>query len=189
MVEIIGYPDCGLPASFPEIDAVPKRIGTESDDVPQGNGSVAMDAIDALYNLEMKANLVALRQQRRVSRLQRSLAQWTEYWPVAVGILISFIAPQIREFVEPYRPWGLWVSFPMVAISIRPEIYMGTKMAAFLPTAMLYLQFPIEGLLAKIALRGHVRPYGVMVQVLYFHGLCIMQLWLLNGGLWRLMGR
>jgi hypothetical protein len=168
---------------------MPNRIGTESDDAPQGNGSVAMDAIDALYNLEMKANLVALRQQRRVSRLQRSLAQWSEYWPVAVGILISFIAPQIREFVEPYRPWGLWVSFPMVAISIRPEIYMGTKMAALLPTAMLYLQFPIEGLLAKIALRGHVRPYGVMVQVLYFHGLCIMQLWLLNGGLWHLMGR
>jgi len=47
--------------------------------------------------------------------------------------------------VEPYRPWGLWVSFPMVAISTRPEIYMGTKMAALLPTAMLYLQFPIEG--------------------------------------------
>jgi len=54
---------------------------------------------------------------------------------------------------------------------------------------MLYLQFPLEGLLAKIALRGNVRPYGVMVQVLYFHGLCIMELWLVNGGLWRLMGR
>jgi hypothetical protein len=115
-------------------------------------------------------------------------AGW-EYWPVALGILASFFAPQLREFVEPYRPWGLWVSFPMVAISIRPEIYMGTKMASLMPMAMLYLQFPIEGLLAKIALKGNVTPYGVMVQVLYFHGLCIMQLWLLNGGFWHLLGR
>jgi len=168
---------------------MPNRFGKQSDDAPQGNQSAALEAIDALYNLEMKANLMALRQQRRSARLHRSLAQWSEYWPVALGILVSFFAPQLREFVEPYRPWGLWVSFPMVAISIRPEIYMGTKMAALMPTAMLYLQFPIEGLLAKIALRGNVTPYGVMVQVLYFHGLCIMQLWLLNGGLWHLIGR
>jgi hypothetical protein len=168
---------------------MPKRFGTQSDDAPQGNGSAALAAIDALYDLEMKSNLLALRQQRRTERLHRSLAQWSEYWPMAVGILISCFAPQIREFVEPYRPWGLWVSFPMVALFIRPEVYLGSKIAAILPTAMLYLQFPLEGLLAKIALRGNVRPYGVMVQVLYFHGLCIMELWLVNGGLWRLMGR
>ena len=168
---------------------MPRRFGTQSDDTTPNNSSTALEAIDALYNLEMKANLVALRQQRRVTRLQRSLAQWTEYWPLAIGILASFLAPQLRAFVEPYRPWGLWISFPMVALSIRPEIYMGTKMAALLPTAMLYLQFPIEGLLAKIALRGNVTPYGVTVQVMYFHGLCIMQLWLLNGGLYHLIGR
>jgi hypothetical protein len=168
---------------------MPNRLGTQSDDTPQGNSSSALETIDALYNLEMRANLVALSQQRRTARLHRSLAQWSEYWPVALGILASFFAPQLREFVEPYRPWGLWVSFPMVAISIRPEIYMGTKMASLMPMAMLYLQFPIEGLLAKIALKGNVTPYGVMVQVLYFHGLCIMQLWLLNGGFWHLLGR
>ncbi len=108
---------------------------------------------------------------------------------MALGILISMVAPQMREFVEPYRPWGLWVSFPMVALTMRPEMNLGSHIAALLPTAMMYLQFPLEGFLAKVALKGHVTPYGVMVHVLYFHGLCIMELWLVNGGLWHLFGR
>ena len=143
--------------------------------------------IDALYNLEMKANILALRQERRRARLHRSIAQWVEYWPVGIGILISLFAPQMREFVEPFRPWGLWVSFPMVALSTRPEIYMGSHIAAMLPAALTYLQFPLEGLLAKIALKGNVTVHGVVVQVVFFHGLCIMDLWLLNGGLWQLL--
>jgi hypothetical protein len=189
LVVIIGYPEGEFPTSLPEQCAMPKLFGRQSDESKQGKSSAALDAIDALYSLEMKANIVALSQQRRSARLHKSLAQWSEYWPVAIGIIASFFAPQLREFVDPYRPWGLWVSFPMVALSIRPEIQMGSTLAAFLPTAMLYLQFPLEGLLAKFALRGNVSVYGVMVQVLYFHGLCIMQLWLLNGGLWHLMGR
>ena len=151
--------------------------------------AATLEAIDALYNLEMQANILALRDQRRRSRLQRSLEQWVDYWPMALGILISLAAPQIREFVEPYRPWGLWVSFPMVALSMRPEVYFGSKVAALLPTAMMFLQFPLEGLLAKLSLKGHVTVHGVIVQVVFFHGLCIMDLWLLNGGIYHLMGR
>lgn len=164
-----------------------KLFGDSSDDKVQGSSAAALEMIDALYRMEMKANIMALRQQQRRTRLQRSLAQWTEYWPVAIGILLSFAAPTLRQMVEPYRPWGLWVSFPMVALSIRPEILMGSTMAAYLPTAMVYLQFPLEGLLAKMALKGNVTLHGVLVQVAFFHGLCIMDLWLLNGGLWQLM--
>jgi hypothetical protein len=171
------------------LKAVPMRFGTKSgpENTSQSSGSDAVAAIDALYSLEMKANFLALRQQRRAERVQRSMAQWSAYWPVAVGIMVSFFAPQMRAFVEPYRPWGLWVSFPMVALAARPEVYMGSKMAALFPTLMLYLQFPLEGLLAKFALRGNVTAYGVIVQVLYFHVLCVLELWLVNGGVWQLL--
>jgi hypothetical protein len=164
-----------------------KLFGIPSDDADQGGGSDAFRVIDALYDLEMKSNILALRQERQRARFHKSMAQWAEYWPVCVGILISLIAPQLREFVDAYRPWGLWVSFPMVALSIRPEIYMGSKMAAYLLTALVYLQFPLEGLLAKIALKGNVTVHGVLVQVAFFHGLCIIDLWLLSGGLWQLL--
>jgi hypothetical protein len=168
---------------------MPNLFGSQSGDAPQGNNSSALEAIDALYKLEMNANILALRQQQRKARLERSLGQWASYWPVALGMVISIFAPQIRDFADLFRPWGLWVTFPMVALSIRPEIYMGSTVASFLPAAMLYLQFPLEGLLAKVALKGNVTVYGVIVQVVFFHGLCIMDLWLLNGGIWHLMGR
>ncbi len=164
-----------------------KLFGSQYDDSAPSSGARALEMIDALYNLEMRANILALRQERRKARLQRSIAQWVEYWPVCAGILLSMVAPQMREFVEPFRPWGLWVSFPIVALSIRPEIYLGSHISAVLPAALTYLQFPLEGLLAKIALKGHVTVHGVVVQVVFFHGLCIMDLWLLNGGLYQLM--
>ena len=136
---------------------MPRRFGSQPEDGPEPantGSSDALTAIDALYNLEMQANLLALRHQRRKERVQRSLAQWAEYWPMALGMLISVFAPQMREFVEAYRPWGLWVSFPMVAITMRPELHMSSAVATMLPTVMLYLQFPLEGLLAKVARRA-----------------------------------
>lgn len=162
-------------------------FGPQSDDAPPANNASTLEAIDALYHLEMQANLMSIRHQRRRDRLQRSLDEWSAYWPVAMGIFVSLFAPQIRDLVEPFRPWGLWVSFPMVALAIRPEVYLGSKMAALLPTALMYAQFPLEGWLAKVALRGRVTPYGVMLQVLYFHALCLMELWLVSGGLTHLL--
>ena len=164
-----------------------KLFGAQSDEPAQGNNAGALDMIDALYKIEMHANILAIREQQRRARFDKSMAQWAQYWPVALGILISLFAPQLREFVEAYRPWGLWLSFPMVALAIRPEVHMGSAMAAYLPTALVYLQFPLEGLLAKVALKGHITVHGVIVQVVFFHGLCIIDLWLLSGGLWQVM--
>jgi hypothetical protein len=160
-----------------------------SDAGAESNYSSTLEVIDALYTLEMKSNIAALGQRRRSARLHRSMAQWSSYWPVALGIAVSFFAPQMRAFVEPYRPWGLWLGFPMAALSIQPGVHLGSWMSSTLPTALLYLQFPLEGLLAKVAQRDKVTVYGVALQVLYFHALCFIDLWLLNGGLHRLMGR
>lgn len=162
-------------------------FGSQPDEAPPVNNASALDAIDALYNLEMQSNLLYLRQQRRRERVNKSLTEWAAYWPVALGILVSCFTPQLREFVEQYRPWGLWISFPMVALALRPEVYLGSKMAALLPTFLMYAQFPLEGLLAKVALKGNVTPYGVAMQVVYFHALCLMELWLVSGGLMHLL--
>ena len=75
----------------------------------------------------------------------------------------------------------------MVALAIRPEVHMGSTMAAYLPTVLVYLQFPLEWLLAKVALKDHITVHGVIVQVVFFHGLCIIDLWLLSGGIWQVM--
>ncbi len=153
----------------------------------QASHSAALEAIDALYTLEMKANLAALRDQRRRTRLHQTVSNWTEYWPVAVGIVISLFAPQLRDMVSVFRPWGMWIVFPFVSLAGRPEVYMGDGMAALLPLVMLYAQFPLEGLLARVALKGNVTLTGVFGQVLFFHTLCIIELWLVNGAFWQVL--
>lgn len=155
----------------------------------QSSRSAALEAVDALYKQEMQANIAALRERRRQARLERSVAHWTEYWPVAVGVVMSFFAPQVHDLLAPFQQWGLWLVFPFVALAQRPEIYMGDKMAALLPMAMLYAQFPLEGWLAKILLRGNVTISAVAGQVLFIHGLCIVELWLVSGAFWQLMAK
>lgn len=153
----------------------------------QVSHSAALEAIDALYKQETQANIAALRERRRRARVDHSLKASVEYWPVAVGIALSFFAPELRVLVEPFGQWGMWVVFPFVALAHRPEVYMGDYMAAMLPMAMLYLQFPLEGLLAKAILKGRVTPPRVILQVVYFHSLCILELWLVSGEFWRVL--
>ncbi len=85
---------------------MPKLFGAPSDEPAQSNSAGTLETIDALYEIEMQANILAIREQQRRARFQRSVAQWAEFWPVGVGILVSLFAPQLREFVEAFRPWG-----------------------------------------------------------------------------------
>jgi hypothetical protein len=153
----------------------------------QGNRSDALAAIDALYAQEMKDNIAALRERRRIRRHQQSMSRLVEYWPVAVGIILSFFAPQVRDLLAPVGQWAMWLIFPFVVIAQRPEIYMGDQMAVILPMVMLYIQFPLEGLLAKIALKGNVTISGVAGQFLFYHLLGVTELWLVNGVLQQIL--
>jgi hypothetical protein len=58
-----------------------------------------------------------------------------------------------------------------------------------LPLVMLYAQFPIEGLLARIFLRNRVTPTGVVRQMFVVHILGLAQLWMASGALWQLATR
>lgn len=155
----------------------------------QGNRSDAQTAIDALYAQEMRDNVAALRERRRIRRHQQSVSRLVEYWPVAVGIVLSFFAPQLRDLIAPLGQWGMWLIFPFAVIAGRPEIYMGDEMAVILPMVMLYIQFPLEGLLAKIALKGNVTISGVAGQFLFYHLLGITELWLVNGAVRQVLAR
>jgi hypothetical protein len=147
----------------------------------QGSRSAGISAIDALYKREMQANLAALTERRRKTRRIRSVRDWAEYWPVAVGIVISSFAPQIVALVSPFRPWGMWLAFPFASIASRPELGMNEGLAATLPLIILYAQFPLEGLLARFALRGRVTVLRVLGQMLFLHLLGALELWLVSG--------
>jgi hypothetical protein len=160
-----------------------KRAGSKSGyrDGSQGSHTQALQAIDALYEREIQANMAALSEQRRRSRLQRSAVNLTEYWPFAVGIVLSCFVPQLRDFVEQFRPYGMWVVFPFAAIATRPEISSGSEISSLMPLMFMYAQFPLEGLLARFGLKGHVTVPRVLGQVLFLHLFAITELWLVSG--------
>ena len=155
-----------------------KKSGT---DASRTSFSEAQAAIEALYAMETQANLAALRERQRSFKQQKAVAHYLEYWPAAVGIAISLVAPQIHDMLLPMGPWAMSIVFPFAVIAGRPEIYMGDKVAALLPTVMLYLQFPLEGYMARTVLKGKVTVRGVIIQVLFYHLLAIAELFLLNG--------
>ena len=143
--------------------------------------SEAVAAIDALYAMETEANLVALRERQRHNKRERALTHYMEYWPVGVGLLISLVAPQIHDLLLPNESIGMSLVFPLVVIAGRPELYMGDKLAALLPAVMLYLQFPLEGFIARTMLKGKVTVTAVLGQVLLYQLMAITLIWLLNG--------
>jgi hypothetical protein len=155
---------------------VKSRFGAGSQD----SHASALQAIDSLYQQEVQANMAALSEQRRKTRRHQSAINWTEYWPFAIGVALSCFVPQMREFLDAYRPWGNWIFFPFASIAIRPEVVLRSQTAAYLPLFFMYAQFPIEGLMARFSLRGHVTVLRVAGQVIFLHLFALAQLWLVN---------
>jgi hypothetical protein len=141
------------------------------------------DAVEAIYQQEMQANLAAMSRQRQKSRRYESATSWFEYWPFAVGIAVSCFVPQMQGIVEAFKPWGMWLLFPFAAIANRPEITSGNDIIANVPLFFMFAQFPIEGLMARFALRKHVTVLRVIAMVLVLHLFALVELWLVNSPL------
>jgi hypothetical protein len=121
------------------------------------------------------------RSKERHSRLMESLVT---SWPIFAGILLAICAPTLNELLSVIKPWGNWLVFPFVELVARPELHLGTQFQQTAPQIMLYLQFPLEGLMAKKFLRGRVTLSAVGTQVMIYHILGAAQLILI----WRTLG-
>ncbi len=157
------------------------RIKSRLGAVPQASVSTGQSAVEALYEQELQANATALQERRRKNRRRRSIHDWVEYWPLAAGIVVSSFTPQLRHLVGAFQPWGDWLVFPFAALISRPETNLRGDLAYTLPVSFMYLQFPIEGLLAKFGLKGRVTVPRCLGIVLFLHGFAVLELWLATG--------
>jgi hypothetical protein len=135
---------------------------------------------DELRRRETAAGLALLKARRRSELDERRLKNLISMWPVGAGIALAAFAPLLKAGAELVGPWTVALIFPFVVLAQRPELQVG-PITHMLPTFMLFAQFPIEGLLARIILRRQVLPVSVAVQVLLFHFLGIVEVWMLNG--------
>jgi len=122
-----------------------------------------------------------IREVRKREKRRLFLEDLVRSWPVIVGVGLAFIAPDLRDMVSQYHPWGMRLLFPVVALAERPEVQVGNWVTRLLPQVLLYLQFPAEGLLARMTLKHRVTLPGVARQVLFYHFLGATHLWLLSG--------
>jgi hypothetical protein len=133
------------------------------------NSSRRMDA-------DIASGLVLLDDQQRAQRHNKRIESLIRSWPILVGILLALCAPMMKDLLESFKPWGMWLVFPFVSLSERPELGLGDELKQLLPQIVLYLQFPLEGYAAKRFLKGRVTLRGVAGQVLLYHFLGVVQL-------------
>jgi hypothetical protein len=129
-----------------------------------------IEAEQALFSLWFRA-------QRRKEWVRGSLG----LWPIGVGLLLGLVAPQLWGFLMRSHPWSMWLVFPFAVLARRPELDWNGELARILPTLMLYAQFPLEGLVARLILRRHVTVPSVTGQIVYFHFLGAVQLVMVSG--------
>jgi hypothetical protein len=129
---------------------------------------------------ELDASLAVLNARRAAERNATILARLIALWPLWLGIFLALLSPAIEYVAKSAGHWCLAFVFPFVVLAQRPEIQVG-PITHWLPSIMLYIQFPLEGLLARIVMRRNIHPLGVVWHVLTFHFLGIAELWMLNG--------
>lgn len=111
-------------------------------------------------------------------RHQKRMRKLVSSWPIAAGMVLAVCAPFMSDALAIFKPWGMWLVFPFVELVARPELHMGAQFREMAPQVMLFLQFPLEGLMAKKFLKGRVTLGGVTGQVFLYHLLGAIQLWL-----------
>jgi hypothetical protein len=106
---------------------------------------------------------------------------WLSWWPVAAGIVLGLLGPQLRDLLAPYAPWSMRLVFPFVLLASHREIGLSDELALMLPQAMLFAQFPLEGLAVKFMLGRGVKVSAAIGQMVSVHMVCTLVLWLVAG--------
>ena len=111
------------------------------------------------------------REHRELEEGSEPSPGWVRWWPFAVGVALSCVAPQLRAWLGVWEPWGMRLVFPYVLLCGSHEMGLSDEMTRMLPQLMLFLQFPLEGLLTRLTLRRGVGVAGAMAQLVLIHGL------------------
>lgn len=132
---------------------------------------------------QMESCLAAILRELRAKRRRKALRWLLALWPVAAGIVAGAFAPGLYASAASGAPWITTVAFPFVLLANRPEVMILGELGSHLYAWMIPAQFPIEGLLAWMLLKQRGRLPGICGQVICFHALGALEIWLLGGGL------
>jgi hypothetical protein len=120
-------------------------------------------------------------EEKRKKRPKLPSQGWLSWWPVAAGIVLGLLGPQLRDLLAPYAPWSMRLVYPFVLLASHKEMGLSDELALMLPQAMLFAQFPLEGLAVKFMLGRGVKLSSAIGQMVSVHMVCTLVLWLVAG--------
>jgi hypothetical protein len=109
-------------------------------------------------------------------------ANWRSLIQLAIGILLAFLAPQILTLAIHWNPWGVRLVFPFVQLLALHDMGLSNELRRTLPQLMLFLQFPLEGLVVIGNLRRGKRFVQAAAPVVILHFMCVLVIWIVALG-------
>jgi hypothetical protein len=109
-------------------------------------------------------------------------AGWMTWLPIALGIALASVAPSLHALAALHNPWGLRVVFPFVQLAALREIGMSDELTRTMPQLMLYLQFPLEGMLVAFNLRRGMKFHSAVAPIPALHFVAGLTLWIVRLG-------
>jgi hypothetical protein len=120
----------------------------------------------------------ALKRRQRRKRNQKA-AGIVDWWPLVAGIAITPLALRAADYFALTGPAALEALYPYALLMRRHELPLSYSMREQLAHLVMYLQFPLYGLLLMLTMR--VRSFGsAFIQVLLIHIFGVAGLWMMN---------
>jgi hypothetical protein len=155
-----------------------------------GYSSIPVSQCYAAIEIEQQQVMLviaAFHRRLRFERQIRSMRSLASLWPVALGVLLGFYAPLLRDLAANSAPWAVTLLFPFSALVGERGLNLSRDTAQALGQFLLYAQFPLEGLLVRIVLKRRLDLFNVFGQVTFLHVFAVLYLGLVSGSLSQIL--
>lgn len=108
-----------------------------------------------------RESVAAKPRRKSGSRKGSSRFRWTYFWPILAGILITVFTVRFASILALEGPKPFALLYPWVVVLRSPALHIPADLAGSLSQAMLFIQFPLYGLLMTLTLRAdkHLRAF------------------------------
>jgi hypothetical protein len=160
-----------------------KKTGTPASAIPISEFShevKAFQTTDAKPKKEAKSAGTTMEKAASKEKKEFKLSV-ISFWPVAVGLFLSGFAAEWHGMAEQIGLWGMRFTFPLSMIAQQKHLLnLSDHMATVLPTAAIYAQLPIDGLLLTLTFARTRSLISAIMQVTLIHAVCAFVLWLIT---------
>jgi hypothetical protein len=125
--------------------------------------------------LNIYARSMASRSKKKKHQGAGGLLSW---WPVLLGIAVTPFTAKTASVLALGGPWPLRMLYPFAQLLQRPELAFGESMGDTLAQGMMYLQFPLEGLLMRFLLKYQPLLVSFLIVALFHLAAAGLLAWL-----------